>query len=99
MVASPAASVSAYLQYACGHAALVTLPRVKGESGRQREQRVAQEKVSALGRQCDFCAPSSATAYEHRSGSSDGLAVDQPHQESVVVTQADSSGAAAPKST
>jgi hypothetical protein len=50
----------ARLQFQCGHAALVTLPRVKGETATQRTDRVAREKVAALLRQCDFCAPSVA---------------------------------------
>jgi hypothetical protein len=52
--------IPARLQFQCGHAALVTLPRVKGESAAQRNDRVAREKTAALGRQCDFCAPSVA---------------------------------------
>ena len=54
--------IPARLQFQCGHAALVTLPRVKGESATQRNDRVAREKSSALARQCDFCAPSVAVA-------------------------------------
>src|SRR4051794_31319032 len=50
--------IPARLQFQCGHAALVSLPRVKGETATQRNDRVAGEKVSALLRQCDFCAPS-----------------------------------------
>src|SRR5215471_242412 len=53
--------IPARLQFQCGHAALVTLPRVKGESATQRNDRVAREKSAALARQCDFCAPSVAT--------------------------------------
>jgi hypothetical protein len=52
--------IPARLQFQCGHAALVTLPRVKGESAAQRNDRVAREKTAALARQCDFCAPSVA---------------------------------------
>jgi hypothetical protein len=52
--------IPARLQYQCGHAALVTLPRVKGETATQRNDRVAGEKIAALARQCDFCAPSVA---------------------------------------
>jgi hypothetical protein len=50
--------IPARLQFQCGHAALVTLPRVKGESATQRNDRVASEKAAALSRQCDFCAQS-----------------------------------------
>jgi hypothetical protein len=50
-------AIPARLQFQCGHAALVTLPRVKGETATQRSDRVAREKQSALSRQCDFCAP------------------------------------------
>jgi hypothetical protein len=88
MVASVAATVSAYLRYACGHAALVTLPRVKGESARQREQRIALEKTSALARQCDFCTPALAPAQEESPAPVDGVTVDQP-EESVVMTTSD----------
>jgi hypothetical protein len=49
--------IPARLMYQCGHAALVTLPRVKGETSAQRNERVAREKSAALVRQCDFCAP------------------------------------------
>lgn len=49
--------IHARLEYQCGHAALVSLPRIKGESAAQRNARVAREKSAALGRQCDFCAP------------------------------------------
>jgi hypothetical protein len=52
--------IPARLQFQCGHAALVTLPRVKGETATQRNDRVAREKMAALVRQCDFCAPSAA---------------------------------------
>ena len=36
--------IPARLQFQCGHAALVTLPRVKGETATQRNDRVAREK-------------------------------------------------------
>ena len=49
--------IPARLQFQCGHAALVTLPRVKGESSAQRNARIAREKSAALSRQCDFCGP------------------------------------------
>ena len=57
--------IPARLQFQCGHAALVTLPRVKGESATQRNDRVAREKTAALSRQCDFCAPSVAVNGNH----------------------------------
>jgi len=43
--------------YACGHAALVSLPRVKAESPGQRNERINHEKVAAAQRSCDFCPP------------------------------------------
>lgn len=49
--------IPARLTFQCGHAALVTLPRVKGETASQRNERVAAEKTAALVRQCDFCGP------------------------------------------
>jgi hypothetical protein len=49
--------IPARLQFQCGHAALVTLPRVKGETTAQRNERVAFEKGAALARLCDFCTP------------------------------------------
>src|SRR5205085_3762177 len=49
--------IPARLTFQCGHAALVTLPRVKGETASQRNERVAFEKNAALSRQCDFCGP------------------------------------------
>jgi len=55
-------AIPARLQFQCGHAALVTLPRVKGESTAQRNQRIAREKSDALIRQCDFCGPTVAVA-------------------------------------
>src|SRR5215207_11401296 len=60
MLRSASASIASYLQYACGHSAMVTLPRIKGESPRVREQRIALEKVSASRRACDFCGPERA---------------------------------------
>jgi hypothetical protein len=50
-------AIPARLEYQCGHAALVSLPRIKGESPTQRNARIALEKSSAQGRSCDFCAP------------------------------------------
>lgn len=50
-------AIPARLQFQCGHAALVTLPRVKGETAAQRNERIGREKSAALSRQCDFCAP------------------------------------------
>jgi len=49
--------IHARLEYQCGHAALVSLPRIKGETAAQRNARVAREKSAALERQCDFCGP------------------------------------------
>jgi hypothetical protein len=47
------------LDYACGHAALASLARVKGERPSQRNARVNHEKASAALRPCDFCEPAS----------------------------------------
>ena len=55
--------IPARLQFQCGHAALVTLPRVKGETATQRNDRVMREKTAALSRQCDFCAPVNGAAH------------------------------------
>jgi hypothetical protein len=48
--------IPARLVFQCGHAALVSLPRVKGETSTQRADRVAREKSAAQIRACDFCA-------------------------------------------
>jgi len=53
--------IPARLQYQCGHAALVSLPRVKGETATQRNDRVAREKSAALLRLCDFCTPANGS--------------------------------------
>jgi hypothetical protein len=49
--------IPARLEFQCGHAALVSLPRVKGESPAQRTDRIAREKTAAHVRSCDFCPP------------------------------------------
>jgi hypothetical protein len=49
--------IPARLEFQCGHAALVSLPRVKGESSAQRTDRIAREKSAAQARSCDFCPP------------------------------------------
>src|SRR5438067_1189106 len=48
--------IPARLVFQCGHAALVSLPRIKGETNAQRAERVAREKSAAQTRACDFCA-------------------------------------------
>jgi hypothetical protein len=48
--------IPARLVFQCGHAALVSLPRIKGETSTQRAERVAREKSDAQTRACDFCA-------------------------------------------
>src|ERR1700716_851291 len=48
--------IPARLVFQCGHAALVSLPRIKGETNAQRADRVAREKSAAQTRACDFCA-------------------------------------------
>jgi hypothetical protein len=55
-------AIPARLQFQCGHAAIVSLPRIKGETTAQRNDRIAREKSSALSRECDFCAPAMVTA-------------------------------------
>jgi hypothetical protein len=50
-------SIPARMEYACGHAALLSLPRIKGETSRQRSERVSREKLAAQARICDFCTP------------------------------------------
>jgi len=64
--------IPARLQFQCGHAALVTLPRVKGETATQRTARIAREKTDALARQCDFCAPATAAAAVNGNGHING---------------------------
>lgn len=49
--------IPARLEFQCGRAALVSLPRIKGETSSQRAERVAREKSTAHLRVCDFCAP------------------------------------------
>jgi hypothetical protein len=56
--------IPARLDFQCGHAALVSLPRVKGESSAQRSIRIALEKSGAQARSCDFCAPRLALVTE-----------------------------------
>jgi hypothetical protein len=56
--------IPARLDFQCGHAALVSLPRVKGESSAQRSIRIALEKSGAQARSCDFCAPRQDLAHE-----------------------------------
>jgi len=77
--------IPARLQFQCGHAALVTLPRVKGESAAQRNDRVAREKTAALARQCDFCAPSVALL-DSPLAATNGNHVDVPVTEADVST-------------
>lgn len=62
-------AIPARLQFQCGHAAMVTLPRIKGETATQRNDRVAREKLDALSRQCDFCAPAVVLATNGNSSS------------------------------
>jgi hypothetical protein len=54
-------------EYACGHTALTSLPRVRAESPAQRIVRISQEKAAAGQRACDFCPPISSSSM----GSSD----------------------------
>src|SRR5437867_3987105 len=57
-----ALSIPTYLRFACGHEAMVSLPRISGENARDRERRIAEEKASATLRRCDFCPPRTAIA-------------------------------------
>src|SRR4051794_36450922 len=50
-------AIPARLEFQCGHAALVSLPRIKGETSSARSQRVMREKAAAQVRACDFCGP------------------------------------------
>jgi hypothetical protein len=57
--------IPARLVFQCGHAALVSLPRVKGETSTQRADRVAREKSAAQLRACDFCAQRLEVVVQH----------------------------------
>jgi hypothetical protein len=72
--------IPARLQFQCGHAALVTLPRIKGETATQRNDRIAREKSAALARQCDFCAPALSVA-SNGNGHAPESALYQPEPE------------------
>lgn len=76
-------AIPARLQFQCGHAAMVTLPRIKGETATQRNDRVAQEKLEALSRQCDFCAPAVAVATNGKNSSTE-IATFAPEPEVIV---------------
>jgi hypothetical protein len=52
--------IPARLEYACGHASLVTLPAFRGEGSRMRSQRIEAEKAAAALRPCDFCPPAAS---------------------------------------
>jgi hypothetical protein len=84
--------IPARLQFQCGHAALVTLPRVKGESASQRNDRVVREKSAALSRQCDFCAPANGTNHvaevlEMENPVTETLPVELPVEETTAVVE------------
>ncbi len=49
--------IPTYLRFGCGHAAMVTLPRIAGEKPSERERRIEHEKLQAETRACDFCPP------------------------------------------
>ena len=57
--------IPARLVFLCGHAALVSLPRIKGETSSQRADRVAREKSAAHTRACDFCAQRLEVVVQH----------------------------------
>jgi hypothetical protein len=59
------APIPIYLRFACGHAALVSLPRIRGETARDRGQRIEQEKATAHTRPCDFCPPLHTAVQQH----------------------------------
>jgi hypothetical protein len=88
--------IPARLQFQCGHAALVTLPRIKGETAAQRNDRVAREKSAALARQCDFCAPAVVEFAMHGNHHASAetaepepvVAISQPETELVVIADA-----------
>jgi len=61
VVLTASGSIATYLKYKCGHAAMVSLPRIKGERPRDRDRRLALEKISASQRGCDFCASDAPT--------------------------------------
>jgi hypothetical protein len=79
--------IPARLTFKCGHAALVTLPRVKGESSAQRNERVAREKSDALLRQCDFCGPELEVAVASN-GSHVAVVSDVLEAQPIVVSEA-----------
>jgi hypothetical protein len=56
-MAVSSASIPVYLHFGCGHEAMVSLPRVRGESAGERTLRIAHEKAMAGARACDFCPP------------------------------------------
>jgi transposase len=60
------APIPIYLRFACGHAALVSLPRIRGETARDRGQRIEQEKATAHTRPCDFCPPLHTAVQQHK---------------------------------
>src|SRR4051794_37143980 len=57
-------TLSTYLNFACGHAAMVSLPRIGGESVGQRKLRISAEKTAAEARPCDFCPPTDRAVVE-----------------------------------
>src|SRR6266545_4111084 len=71
-----ALSIPTYLRFACGHEAMVSLPRISGENARDRERRIAEEKASATLRRCDFCPPLEQTAIEAEPDQNGHVAVD-----------------------
>ena len=71
-----ALSIPTYLRFACGHEAMVSLPRISGENARDRERRIAEEKASATLRRCDFCPPLEQIAMEVEPDQNGHVAVD-----------------------
>jgi transposase-like protein len=93
-------SIPARLEFACGHAALVSLPRLKGEPASARNERIRSEKLAAQARACDFCGPTpvaEATSSAHSNGVS---TVHAPTPEEVLMDNAsDSTSTASRRST
>jgi transposase len=84
------APIPIYLRFACGHSALVSLPRIRGETARDRGQRIEQEKAIACTRPCDFCPPLHTAVQQHEDD-------DMTTTTETAVPTAPSGQAAAPK--
>jgi hypothetical protein len=76
------------LEFACGHAALVSLPRIRGERPHERAERISQEKLAARSRPCDFCAPWAEAAASAEPDTSDGAPAQPEAKELLMDTPA-----------